>query len=49
MDQKFIDKARNELGETELKKTQSLQQFHELIDKDEVLKSSSVCECQLDT
>lgn len=33
MDQKFIDKAKDELGETDLKKTQSLQQFRDWLSK----------------
>lgn len=33
MDQKFIDKARDELGETELRRTQSLAQFREWLAK----------------
>jgi hypothetical protein len=33
MDQKFIDKAEAELGETELRKSQALAQFREWISK----------------
>jgi hypothetical protein len=44
MDQKFIDKAKNELGETELKKSQSLQQFREYIAKYDFLKDFPISE-----
>jgi hypothetical protein len=33
MDQKFTDKAASELGETEVKRTQSLAQFREWLSK----------------
>lgn len=38
MDQKFIDKARIELREDELRKSQSLAQFREWLSKHPVLK-----------
>jgi hypothetical protein len=44
MDQKFIDKAKNDLGETELKRTQSLQQFREFIAKQEFLSRCPIRE-----
>lgn len=40
MDQKFVDKAKNELGEDDLKKMQSLQQFREFISKHHYLNEA---------
>jgi hypothetical protein len=47
MDQKFIEKAKNELGETELKKQQSLQQFKDYIAKYDFFKDSPFCEYKI--
>lgn len=40
MDQKLIDIAKKDLGEDDLKKTQSLQQFREFISKHPYLKEA---------
>lgn len=40
MDPKFIEIARNEIGETELKKSQSLAQFREWLSKHPFLKDA---------